>query len=355
MTTSDIVAAINAGCAPDHSALATLPDSQREEAIRELLGSQAGRRWLRSNPTLDLHLANTLLGFEDDFRQHRRDGSLAATVAHADRAALREHAAAIAAGPAGYALWRHMAHNREWLVETALSLVTSADAEAAEATLYHLVLDPLDQFSLGHDVRGRIASGALSSPSARVRGTAAEFLAADLPAELLSAFDELVNDPDERVRGIVWTCALQLARADARDLAISTISDESTPVPIRRSALIAAGTHLPTADLIDLLSILVVHPIEELALDAAMLLHDHHRHPAIATAAQNSPHAEVRRIADDLLDPFRGSPAAGGSRPGDPTRADATEIFADMLRQIEERAERPNGKTDAIRPENERP
>ena len=38
---------------------------------------------------------------------------------------------------------------------------------------------------------------------------------------------------------------------------------------------------------------------------------------------------QVREIAEALLDPRRGSPAAGGSRPGDPTRT--LDIFKALL------------------------
>jgi hypothetical protein len=35
---------------------------------------------------------------------------------------------------------------------------------------------------------------------------------------------------------------------------------------------------------------------------------------------------------------LRGSPAAGGSRPGDPTRS-STDIYAEMIRQLEAQSE----------------
>jgi hypothetical protein len=41
----------------------------------------------------------------------------------------------------------------------------------------------------------------------------------------------------------------------------------------------------------------------------------------------------VREIANRLMDPYRGSPAAGGSRPGDPLREDP---LMKLLRQIEQ-------------------
>jgi hypothetical protein len=47
----------------------------------------------------------------------------------------------------------------------------------------------------------------------------------------------------------------------------------------------------------------------------------------------------VRDIAAFLLDPYRGSPAAGGSRPGDPTNSD---IFAEMMRQLDDRSDEGN-------------
>jgi hypothetical protein len=50
-------------------------------------------------------------------------------------------------------------------------------------------------------------------------------------------------------------------------------------------------------------------------------------------AAADSRHEPVRELALFLLDPYRGSPAAGGSRPGDPTAGD---IFAELARRLED-------------------
>jgi hypothetical protein len=338
MRTGDVVAAIEAGQEVGYDLLERFPDARRDELILELLESPTGRRWLRAIPDIEAGLADALLRFEEDFRTQRRDATLALVVQRASESALREHATQIAAGPAGQTLWQRLAGDPQTLTDTALAVVRGQDGVAAEATLYLLVVDPLDPYGLGRQTRARIAAAALESHTAAVRGAAAEFLASHAPEELLATFDALIHDRDERVRGIVWNCALRLARADARDLALGVIGDETTRLQVRRSALIALGTVLPTSDMVDLLSLLVVHPVEELALDAALLLHDYHRHPTIATAAQQSPHEPVRNIAEALLDPLRGSPAAGGSRPGDPTRPDATAIFSDMLRQVEERA-----------------
>jgi len=42
----------------------------------------------------------------------------------------------------------------------------------------------------------------------------------------------------------------------------------------------------------------------------------------------------VRETAERLLDPLRGSPAAGGNRPGSPT--DTSAIFEELLRRESE-------------------
>jgi hypothetical protein len=217
-------------------------------------------------------------------------------------------------------------------------LVAGSDHRAAEATLHLLVLDPLDPFNLGDTVRSEIAASALRSTSAEVRGLAAEFLAGHAPQELARSFSVLIADESERVRGIVWTTALRLNPGAAAERATDLLGDESVPVPQRRSALMAVGTALPTSQVAELLAWIVVHPDHELASDAAQLLYDYHRNPITAEAARESPHADVREIAEHLLDPLRGSPAAGGSRPGDPTRSSA-DIYADMIRQLEERVE----------------
>jgi hypothetical protein len=343
----EIVAAITAGQPIAHELLGRLSATERAELDEALLGSSAGRRWLRASPSLDADLADTLLQYGDDFRTQRRDASLNAAVERASHAALHAHATLLAASPAAPALWRRLAGDPPALEATALDVIRRGDVAAAEATLYHLVVDPLDPHGLGAPARTRIAEAALVSPAPVVRGAAAEFLAEQAPEALLTHFDSLSHDPDERVRGSLWACALRVARVDARELAFALIGDEHAPLEARRSALIAAGLNLPTSDLVDLLSVLVGHPSEELALDAALLLHDYHRHPTIATAAQASPHLPVREIAERLLDPLRGSPAAGGSRPGDPTRPGVTDIFSDMLRQVEERAAAASAPEDA--------
>jgi hypothetical protein len=120
----------------------------------------------------------------------------------------------------------------------------------------------------------------------------------------------------------------------ALNLAHRILDDDNQPVGSRRSALAAIGTSFETRDVIDLLANMVVHQNEAIAIDAANLLYRLHRHPTIAMAAIASPHQQVREIGEFLLDPYRGSPAAGGSRPGDPTDSD---MFARLIRETEDR------------------
>ncbi|MEX2314779.1 MAG: hypothetical protein WD628_03610, partial [Thermomicrobiales bacterium] len=163
------------------------------------------------------------------------------------------------------------------------------------------------------------------------------YLAEHDPAVLRGSLDRLLADESERVRGVAWEAALRVDRSGTVERAVTLLSDESAPVFVRRSALDALGTVLPTSQLTDLLAYFVVHPDHDLAADAAGLLYRQHRNPITAEAARASPHPDVREIAERLLDPSRGSPAAGGSRPGDPTRS-STDIYADMIRQLEERS-----------------
>jgi hypothetical protein len=154
-----------------------------------------------------------------------------------------------------------------------------------------------------------------------------------IPGLLTAHIDRLARDASARVRGFAWLAAFRIDRSTAANLATDLLGDETAGIEIRRSALNAAGEHLPTEQMIGLLSYFVIHPNEALALDAAHLLHRHHRHPEIAIAAAGSPHPEVREIANHLMDPYRGSPAAGGSRPGDPLRVDP---LLQLLRLLEE-------------------
>lgn len=338
MNQHPFVAAVEAAEPAAHADLATMDSDQRAVITDALLATAAGRRWLREDPALTTELADRLLAFESDFRQPRRDRSLASAVERASATAVDAHFSVLAAGPAATALWRRLPAEPATLVRKATALVAGTDATAAEATLHLLVLDPLDPFGVGHDARLEIAARALDADAASVRGLAAEFLAEHAPEILERRLQRLFADDSERVRGAVWDSALRVNRQATVERAATLLADESAPVLIRRSALNALGTTLPTSQMTELLSYFVIHPDHELAADAANLLYRQHRNPITAEAARDSPHADVREVAEQLLDPLRGSPAAGGSRPGDPTRSSA-DIYADMIRQLEEKAE----------------
>jgi hypothetical protein len=338
MNRHPLLAAVEAAEPAAHADLATMDADQRSVVTDELLATMTGRRWLRDDPALTTELADRLLAVESDFREPRRDRSLARAVERASATAVGAHLNALAAGPAATALWRRLSAKPETLAKTATALVASDDAMAAEATLHLLVLDPLDPFAVGNDDRLTIAASALNARASGVRGLAAEFLAEHAPELLERRLQDLLSDESERVRGVVWGSALRVNRQATVQRATTLLADESAPVVVRRSALNALGATLSTPQIADVLSYFVIHPDHELAADAANLLYRLHRNPSTAEAARDSPHADVREVAEQLLDPLRGSPAAGGSRPGDPTRSSA-DIYADMIRQLEEKVE----------------
>lgn len=306
-----------------------------EETLVAQLADPSARRRLRSLPGLDPALAERLLDYPEDFLTRQRDLSLANVVRIAPWSAVQAAATWLAAGQAAPALWQRLQAEPDTLVMLAQELAAGSDAAAAENTLQLLVLDPLDPFALGADRRAAIAEAGLRSPHAQARGLAAEYLSESHPARVLVLFDRLVVDSDQRLRAVAWRVAFAHARLAARERAFALLGDERAPLDVRRSALLAAGEYLPTDALVDLLSWFVAHPDPDLAGDAATLLHDMHRNPLIAEAALRSPHEHVRETAERLLDPLRGSPAAGGNRPGSPLST--AEIFEDLVRRIPER------------------
>lgn len=330
---SAIATRILAGEPVEHADYAALPAHEQRRVADLLIAEPAGRRWLRSLPDLDSDLAARLLRHAEDFSSPRRDATLDRVVVRVPMNILLDHAVAVAAGSASMALWGRLGDDPDRLVSVAELIVQSA--AAAEATLYLLVLDPLDPFSLGTARRTTIARAALNSDSLEARGLAAEFLADAAPDRLLDVLDDLVRSDSQRVRGIVWLTALRLTPEPTFQQASELLLDESQPVELRRSALVAMGMRMPTSAIADLLSAFVIHPDPALAHDAADLLYQLHRNPETAEAARMSPHPEIREIAEALLDPRRGSPAAGGSRPGDPTRT------IDIFRELIERSEPP--------------
>lgn len=292
------------------------------------------RRALRVSENLTPGLAARMLAFTDDFRSGRVDRTLERLIQMAPVTDLLDHKVTIAGSPAAGAFWNRLRRENIDLVDPAISIIAGDDASTAESMLYLLVLDPLDPYGIGEPNRILIADVGLHSPFVTIRSLAAEYLFDHHIQALGDDYARLVLDDDARVRGIGWSAGIQLDSTNAYHLAQATLHDESAPLDIRRSALAALGTHYDTVDLVDTLTEFVGHPDPDLAMDAGNLLFRHHRHPTIATAAAQSQHQEVREIGEFLLDPYRGSPAAGGSRPGDPTQSD---IFAEMMRQLEDR------------------
>lgn len=329
---ADLAANIQAGESVDEQAVVNLGAAQRAALIKRVIEDPAGRRWLRASLLLDTELANRLLAYECDFRGRRRDRTLANVIRLASDAELERRVGALAAGPGAAALWRRLSAEPKRLLASATQVLAGADPDAASATLYLLVLDPVSDYGIGPDAATGLALAGLAARHGEVRGLAAEYLVAHASALLAERAPTLVQDEDERLRGHAWHALYLLTPEQARTLALERLGDETTPVPIRRSALIAYGEHLPTAEVADLLAFFVQHPDEALAQDAAQLMFRLHRYPTIAMAAAESPHAPVRELALFLLDPYRGSPAAGGSRPGDPTTGD---IFAELARRLD--------------------
>ena len=306
-----------------------------ESVIETALKSVAGRRWLRTLEDLSLELADRLVGYEEDFRIPRRDRSLDLVVRRASPQVLVEQQATIAASPAASSFWERISKTPDQLVTSAAEVASGPNGAAAENVLYLLVLDPIDPFGISEDRRVAIARAGLQSPETSVRSLAAEYLYDHRPEFLTEIHMTLVHDADERIRALGWSAGMRADTLKAMQLAESILNDETARLDVRRSALAALGTNFSTPDVVDILADQVQNPELDIALDAGNLLYRLHRHPVIATAAAQSPHKDVREIGEFLLDPYRGSPAAGGSRPGDPTGSD---VFAELIRQTEERA-----------------
>lgn len=306
-------------------------NDQGKQSIEVRLESPERRRELRGTPGLSPEIADRLLSYENDFRLSRLDHTLGCAVQRASHQALLNHAGAIAAGSAAADLWQRLASDPDQLSQLAMSIAQSASPPAPRITISLLVLDPLDSLDIGQEAQASIAQAALQSNDEDARGLAAEFLSDVAPQRVLPHLENLTHDPDERVRGHNWYAGFRADAQESWNLAVNILGDESTTLDVRRSALVAAGRHLETSQVEDLLAYFVTHPTEELASDAAQLFYLYHRTPVIAMAAMQSPHPAVQDVARTLMDPYRGSPAAGGSRPGDPTGGDA---FANFMRQL---------------------
>lgn len=299
--------------------------------LADLPDDAQARRRLRAAPGLTAAMADRLIAVEADARSRQRDASMVRAVRTASLAVVQAQAGHLAAGSAAAALWERLADDPPQRLRLARAVVGAADLQAAEATLHLLVLDPLDAFQVGAE-RMQVALVALDSPLSAVRSLAMEFLVSHGDAGLHAVraqADVLVRDADAQVRGLAWRVALR-HDSDALGLAFALANDEAEALPARRSALVALGDAMSTADIAPVLAWFVRHPQAELASDAAALLTNQHKHPDAAEAALHSPHATVRDQAAALMDPLRGSPAAGGSRDA------AVDMYAQLVRQLED-------------------
>lgn len=308
----------------------------RAALVDGLLPYPEARRWLRGTLLDQLdqdaaaELAGRLLVWREDFHAGSRDRTTPAVIRHLPLDTLRQHAAFLAGSNMASAFWERLAaEGTGILIPAAITVFTTGEPAARETTLHLLLLDPYSPLRLSPGDQNRLLAAVLNDPDDEVRGLAAELTAETDPERLLRDQARWTRDPSERVRMAAWDVAFTADIEQAAEEAAILLSDETAPLTARRSALIALGDYLPTPRFAPLLALMVVHPNQELAEDAGNLLWTRHRTPIAAQAAAQSPHTAVREIAQRLLHPQLGSPAAGGSRPGAPGGYD---IYQEMLK-----------------------
>jgi hypothetical protein len=290
------------------------------------------RRWVRQYLLRECDqerrsdLAERLLTWPDDLAPHRRDRSVKELVETLDDDQLQRHLGLLAGSNAAGDLWERIARSGAGAVYTAADqILEQGDVRARETTLHMLVLDPYGPGYLPHEMQDRLLIGALDDPDPEIRGLAAEVVAAELPETLLVRWESAQTDESERVRMAFWRAALVHQPDSAVAAAQQVVLDPEQALDARRTALLALGENAPTGDVAAVLQVVLRGDDQILAEDAAELMWRHHRTPDIANAAAESQFDDVRERANRLLHPEMGSPAAGGSRPGDPTRTQ--EIF----------------------------
>lgn len=334
----DLLDTLRSGSSRDLSRLgqeiAAMPG--RTALIDGLLPYPEARRWLRGTllDRLDQDtaaaIAGRLLEWREDFDAGRRDRTTPAVVSYLPLDTLLKQATFLAGSNVASAFWERLtAEGTEDLIPAAISVFTAGSPAARETTLHLLLLDPYSTLRLSPGDQGRLLAAAFNDPDDEVRGLAAELIAETEPERLLQDQVRWTRDPSERVRMAAWDVAFTIDVEQAAEDAAILLGDETVPLAARRSALIALGDYLPTPRFAPLLALMVVHPNQELAEDAGDLLWTRHRTPIAAQAAAQSPHAAVREIAERLLHPQFGSPAAGGSRPGAPGGYD---IYQEMFK-----------------------
>jgi hypothetical protein len=317
-------------------------EGEPDDAIERIAVFSEGRRWLRASvlPILDeraaARLASRLLAWPADFRADRRDRTTPEVARQLSRDALLSSVQLLAGSNAASVYWQRLAElGSDEIIEAALRVMSGADTIARATLLHILLLDPYGPLRLPAEAEQRLLVAALADVDPEIRGLAAELAMEIAPDVLLEAPERHPLDESERLRAAYWSAALAHRPEDATEQATQMVTDETAALDARRSALAAIGEQLRTRQVAPVLAAMVAHPDPVLAGDAADLMWRLHRNPAIAQAAARSPHDPVRELAERLLHPERGSPAAGGSRPGDPTRT--TDIYQEMLEQMQTR------------------
>lgn len=314
---------------------------RHREIVDAALTDPAVRRWARGHLVSLLpdeaagELGSRLLEWTEDFSSARRDRTTGQLIARVPDELLPAHLHDLAASNAASALWERIAADGPDQVKVAaLDVLSNAGAPARETTLHVLVLDPYGAQLLGREAQDELLALALDDADPEIRGLAAEVIAADMPELILGRWDSAPLDGSERVRTAFWQAAVVHHPEAAFDHASALVLDSQKEHGPRRSALIAVGEWTSTRRMAPLLQALLRGEDEVLAGDAAQLMWRHHRAPDIANAAAESRFEPVRELAERLLHPELGSPAAGGSRPGDPTRTG--ELF-DRISESEDR------------------
>ena len=338
---------------PDHNAiLRTVQegDSPAKERLADQIAQawQAGstlgqlplektevRRWAREHvlqrlgPDHAAELADRLITFPEDFTASQRDRTAEFVVARISLAALERAIVDLAHSNVTGALWDRIAQSgMDAVLMMARNVLRIGSLQARETTLHTLALDPYGPQYLDRGRQNQLLQQALADSDPEIRGLAAEVVAVDLPERLLERETDAALDSSERVRMAYWRTAFAYRREMAFELASQIVLDPSHSIDARRTALLSLGEHVPTRQVSPVLQVILRGNEQVLAEDAGQLMWRYHRAPDVANAAAESQFSDVRELADRLLHPERGSPAAGGSRPGDPTRT--TELFDDV-------------------------
>ncbi len=329
-------------CSDHVESIMSLSQSSRDALVNLLVPHAIGRRWLRSHllsrlPVMDAaSLARRLMTFVEDFASGTRDSTTAQVVQALPLKDVIGSAEFFAGSNAAGSFWKRVAVEQpDSIPDLAHIVLDSADSLARETTLSILLLDPYSEVQLAGSPRASVLVRALDDSEESVRGIAADVLADEDPERLALDLDRLMYDSSERVRVAAWDAAFASDFERTRGIAFDMVLDESASLGPRRTALTALSAVLTTNEIAPLLEVLVSHPDQTLAEDAVNLLWQFHRNPIVATAASESPHVSVREVAQRLLHPETGSPAAGGSRPGAPNAA--RDIYEEMLKGYERR------------------